>query len=281
MLKKAGLITLVLIMSLSIVLVGCDSKEDPKESEQQGLSGNLKLAGSTSVQPLAEELAMRFMELNRDVKIDVAGGGSGAGVESASNGAADIGMASRAVKESELQANPDLNPIVLCQDGIAVVVNPANEVADLTLEQVKGIFTGEITNWKDLGGADAAITVINREEGSGTRGAFSEIALDEEPFIETAAIQNSTGAVKTAVSADANAIGYISMGSMSADVKALKVNGVEATTDNAKNGTYPIARPFNFIVKGEAEGLTKAFIDWVLDTEAQEIVAREGFIPSK
>ena len=276
MFKKAGLISLILLMSISLLVIGCGENQNAQE---EGLSGNLVLAGSTSVQPLAEELAMRFMELNRNVKIDVAGGGSGAGVESSANGAADIGMASREVKDEELAAHPDLKPIVIAQDGIIVIVNQANPVNELTLVQIKGIFTGEITNWQDVGGKNAAITVINREEGSGTRTAFNEIVLHGESFTDKAAIQNSTGAVKTAVNADENAIGYISMGSMSDQVKGLKVNGVEPTIDNAKNGDYPIARPFIFITKGEPDGLTKAFIDWVMSGEAQEIIQEEGFIP--
>lgn len=281
MFKKTGLIALALILALSLVVVGCGKqKENPQQGEAT-LSGNLKLAGSTSVQPLAEELTMRFMELNRDVKIDVAGGGSGAGVESAVNGAADIGMASRELKDSEKENNPDLKTIVIAKDGITVIVNKENSINDLTLDQVKDIFSGKISNWKELGGKDAGITVVNREEGSGTRGAFEEIVLGDEKFTDKAAIQNSTGAIKTAVSADPNAIGYISMGSMSDDVKSIKIGGIEPSNDNAKSGQYPIARPFIFLVNGEAEGLAKAFIDWVLENEAQEIVQENGFIPVK
>lgn len=291
MFKKAGVITLVLILAMTLAVAGCGQKaETPKNEttngetakEESKLAGNLKLAGSTSVQPLAEELAMKFMELNRDVKIDVAGGGSGAGVESAGNGAADIGMASRHVKDSEMETYPQLKPIAICQDGITVVVHPNNLVSDLTLEQVKDIYTGKTTNWKDLGGKDASITVVNREEGSGTRGAFEEIVLGKESFTDKAAIQNSTGAVKTAVAADENAIGYISMGSMSSEVKGLKIGGAEPTTENVINGSYPIARPFNMITNGEAEGLAKAFIDWILNSsEAKEITTEEGYIVGK
>ncbi|MFZ7102327.1 MAG: phosphate ABC transporter substrate-binding protein [Peptococcaceae bacterium] len=291
MFKKAGVITLVLILALSLVVVGCgkqeaEQQETPQQEEQQpaeaALSGNLKLAGSTSVQPLAEELAMKFMELNREVKIDVAGGGSGAGVESAGNGAADIGMASRHVQDSEMSTYPELKPVAIAQDGITVGIHPNNPVDDLTLEQVKDIFSGKVTNWKEFGGNDASITVVNREEGSGTRGAFEEIVLGEEKFTDKAAVQNSTGAVKTAVAADENAVGYISMGSMSSEVKGLKIVGVEPTVDNVINGTYPIARPFNFITKGEAQGLAKTFIDWVLNSsEAQGITTEEGYIVSK
>ncbi|NLT94129.1 MAG: phosphate ABC transporter substrate-binding protein [Clostridia bacterium] len=283
MFKKVSLIFLVLFFILSST-AGCSGQKEQVGQVNNGETkpkGNLKLAGSTSVQPLAEELAMRFMELNREVKIDVTGGGSGAGVESTINGAADIGMTSRELKESEKENNPGLKTVVIAQDGIAVIVNKNNIVDDLTLEQVKDIFSGKITNWKDLGGKDTAITVVNREEGSGTRGAFEEIVLGKEKITEKAAVQNSTGAVKTAVSADPNAIGYISMGSMDDEVKSLKIGGIEPSIENAKSGFYPVTRPFIFLVNGEAEGLAKVFIDWVLDTEAQEMVQENGFIPVK
>lgn len=282
MFKKISIIGLILVFSISLIFVGCgqkdtkDQKTDGNNSE--GLSGNLKLAGSTSVQPLAEELAMRFMDLNPNVKIDVAGGGSGAGVESAGNGAADIGMASRNMKDEEKTNYPDLKPLVIANDGIVVIVHPENKIADLTKEQIKAIFKGEITNWEKLGEEKASITVINREEGSGTRGAFQEIVLGKEEFTEKAAIQNSTGAVKEAIKSDKNAIGYISMGSLSNDVSGVKIDGVEPSVEEVKTGMYPIARPFNFIIKGEAQDLAKDFITWILSGEAQALIEEEGFI---
>ncbi|SMB92197.1 phosphate ABC transporter substrate-binding protein, PhoT family [Desulfonispora thiosulfatigenes DSM 11270] len=279
MFKKLSLL-LVLILSLSVFLAGCGEKEEMADDKQEGLSGRLKLAGSTSVQPLAEELAMRFMELNPNVKIEIAGGGSGAGIESvAGNGVADIGMASRELKEEEKTNNQDIRAIVIAKDGLAVIVHPDNEVSELSTKQVKDIFTGEITNWKDVGGKDAGITVINREEGSGTRGAFQELVLGKEGNYTTkAAIQNSTGAVKEAVKADPNSIGYISMGSLSEDVVGVVIDGANPTTEAVKDGKYPISRPFNFIIKVEAQGLTKAFIDWVLENEGQSMVSEQGFI---
>ncbi|MEN3003435.1 phosphate ABC transporter substrate-binding protein [Dehalobacterium formicoaceticum] len=280
---KTGLISVFLVTMLA--LTGCGNGDQGKEQQPDGqgeqtgaLSGRLQLAGSTSVQPLAEELAAAFMEKNPDVKIDVQGGGSSAGVKAAADGVADLGMASRELKDEE---KTSVQATVIAKDGIAVVVNTGNAVSDLTMDQVKGIFSGEISNWDQVGGASAPIVVINREEGSGTRGAFEELVLGEEvKFIESAAIQNSTGAVRTAVSSDANAIGYISMGSLDDSVKALKVDGVDATEDNVIAGTYKISRPFNFLSKGEPTELAKTFIDWILSAEGQEVVAEE-FIPVK
>lgn len=286
MVSKSGVkFTLVSILLVALLaLAGCGKSAD-QDTDQTGtddpvaetLSGNIQLAGSTSVQPLAEELAAVFMEKNPDVKIDVQGGGSSAGVKAAAEGVAQIGMASREIKEDEKSLG--LTATVIAKDGIAVIVNSGNSVSDLTIDQIKGIFTGEITNWEAVGGSSAPIVVINREEGSGTRDAFQEIVLGSEAqFTESAAIQNSTGAVRTAVSSDANAVGFISMGSMDESVKAAKVDGVDATEENVLSGSYKISRPFNFLFKGEPTELAKAFTDWILGSEGQEVVGEE-FIP--
>lgn len=291
---KRGIILVAVMLVLSLTFVGCGAKSEPQPSspdanqgtapnanqgsaEPKNLSGSITIAGSTSVQPLAEELAMMFMEENRGVRINVSGGGSGAGVESAGNGVANIGMASREIKQSELDQYKELKPIVICKDGISVVVNPKNKVNELTLEQIQGIFSGEITNWSQVGGEDGSIIIVNREEGSGTRGAFEELVLGDKDFVTKAIIQNSTGAIRTAVASDVNAIGYVSMGAMSNDVKAVVVDGADATAENVLNGSYKLARPFNFLTSGEADEVTQAFIDWVL-SDGQEFVKQEGFI---
>lgn len=280
---KKGIIFLVMcVLGLGLIVVGCGKSGEQNVEQEQGaakLTGNIQIAGSTSVQPLAEELATVFMEKNPDVKIDVQGGGSSAGVKAAAEGVADIGMASRKLKADEESLG--ITPIVIANDGIAVVINSGNAVENLTMENIKGIFAGEITNWQEVGGENTPIVVINREEGSGTRGAFEEIVLGKEgKFTESAAIQNSTGAVRTAVSSDPNAIGYISMGSMDQSVKAVKVDDVEANEENVLNGTYKIARPFNFLTKGEQSEVVKAFVEWILSSEGQETVSEE-FIPVK
>ncbi|ATW23869.1 phosphate ABC transporter substrate-binding protein [Candidatus Formimonas warabiya] len=281
--KKLGKFALLCLLMVALVAAGCgqsgdqDATQNDTQEEEQGtetLSGNIQLAGSTSVQPLAEELANVFMEKNPGVKIDVQGGGSGAGIKAAAEGVANIGMSSRELKEDE--GGLGLVPTVIAKDGIAVIVNSANKVEGLTKDQIKGIFTGEITNWEAVGGDSAPIVVINREEGSGTRDAFQELVLGADAkFTDSAAIQNSTGAVRTAVSSDANAVGFISLGSLDDSVKAVKVDGVEASEENVIATTYTISRPFLFLTKGEPTDLAKAFTDWVLSAEGQEVVGEE------
>lgn len=247
---------------------------------ETGISGTVTIAGSTSVQPIAEELAHFYMQdVNSEARIEVAGGGSGAGVTAAQSGTADIGMASRAIRDDET----GIEPIVIAIDGIAVISHVDNEVNDITFEQVTDIFNGTITNWSEVGGADVDIVVVIREEGSGTRDAFDEIVLGDSEFLPEAIIQNSTGAVREAVSQDPYAIGFVSVGGLNDSVSALNIDGVEATEDNIKNGSYTISRPFNFLV-GEADGsvseLSQAFIDYVLSDAGQAIVVDNGFVPT-
>ncbi|TCO79287.1 phosphate ABC transporter substrate-binding protein [Marinisporobacter balticus] len=288
--KKILSLVLVLMMGITM-LSGCGSKgettdEAETKTNENTLSGKIVIAGSTSVQPLSEELAAVFMEKYPEVSVEVQGGGSSVGVKSAADKIADIGAASREIKESEKSLG--LTEYVIAKDGIAVVVNPSNKVSDLSLDQIKKIFTGAITNWKEVGGEDQAITVVSREEGSGTRGAFVEITKIEEKNAEgknmdnttkNALVQPSTGAVKQTVSNTPDAIGYISMGAMDETVKGVKVESVEATEETAKAGTYKIARPFNYLTNGEESEVVKAYITFVLN-EGQEIV-KEEFISVK
>jgi len=286
------------VLAFSLVLTGCggnnnggnngqsstntatnspaSNTESTPNAETPTASGTVTIAGSTSVQPLAEELGTFYMGVNGDARIEVAGGGSGAGVKAAQSGTADVGMASRELKDDET----GIEAVVIAIDGIAVVVNKDNAAADLTSEQVKDIFNGTIKNWSEVGGNDANIVVVNREEGSGTRDAFKELVLGEGDFVAEAIIQNSTGAVREAVSQDVTAIGYISLGGLNDSVHAVKVDGVEATEENIKQGTYPISRPFNFLLNEASEptDITQAFIDYVLSPEGQAVVADHGYV---
>jgi phosphate transport system substrate-binding protein len=280
----------VLMVVLAIALVGCSSKSTPTPTPTPThtpsasptptvaeLSGTITEAGSTTVQPLAESVAAAFMAKYPKVTVTIQGGGSGVGVKSAQDGTVDIGAASR-----ELTAEEEASGIVatvLAKDGIAIVVHPSQTISNLTKAQVKDIFSGTITNWSEVGGADKAIHVVSREEGSGTRGAFEEMVMGKDAVITASAIlQPSNGAVRTTVAGDPDSIAFLSFGYIDSSVKALSIEGIPATVENAKNGTYPIVRPLLFLTKTQPTGLVKSFIDYFLGPEGQAIVAKD-YIP--
>jgi phosphate transport system substrate-binding protein len=242
-------------------------------TESGELSGTITLGGSTTVQPLAETLSGAFTEIFPNIQVTVTGGGSSVGIKSASDGTLDIGASSRELKSSE--EGLGLFVSVLAYDGIAVITNAAQTVNNLSKEQIKQIFAGQITNWNEVGGADADIVVVSREEGSGTRTAFEELVMGETLITESAILQSSTGALKTAVAGNAKAIGYISMGYLDSSVNAVSIDGVAGTEENAKNGSYPIVRPLIYVTLGEPTGIIKKFIDFCLGTAAQAIVAED------
>jgi len=283
---RSSRILLVSLMIVALLLASCGTTPEPTQAPvaeptqaPAGLSGKLSLAGSTTVQPLAEVLAEAFMELNPGLVIEVQGGGSSVGVTSAGEGTVDIGTASRAIKGSEFEQFPDLQVFTIARDGIAIVTNPGVELPSLTVEQVRGIFAGEITNFSEVGGPDAPITIVSREEGSGTRAAFEELVMasgDEEKLItENALLQQSNGQVRTTVSTTPNTIGYLSFGFLDESVAAVAIDGVEPTVDNVKNDSYPIARPLNMLTKGAPNELAQAFLEYILSELGQEIVAED------
>lgn len=262
-------------------LSGCGGAEKPaSEKNNSNTKTTITTAGSTSVQPLSEELAKAFQSQKPDITINVQGGGSSQGVKAAAEGIAEIGACSRELKESE--KNLGLVETVIARDGIAVVVNPQNsQVESLSIDQVRKIYAGQITNWKKVGGKDAPINVVTREAGSGTRGAFEELVMGKDAKITDKAITSpSNGAVRTAVAGDPQAIGYVSIGYLNEEVKAVKIDGVEASEANVKSGQYKISRPFIYLTKGEPQGATKEFIDFVLGPEGQNIVGQH-YIPVK
>lgn len=247
-----------------------------------GVSGTLSMAGSTTVQPLAEKLAESYMSSNPNVQIDVQGGGSSVGVKAAGEATSDIGMASREIKKDELAQFPNMQVHVIARDGIAIVVNPENQIKELSLEQVRDIFSGKIVNWSEVGGADVAINVVAREEGSGTRDAFMEMVMGKEALImDNAILQSSNGAVRTVVSTTPNAIAFLSFGYLDESTKALSIDGAAPTEENASSGVYPVVRPLNLLTNGAPEGIVKAFLDFVLSADGQAIVRAEGYIPVK
>ena len=288
------------MMLLATTLVGCggSATEQPAASTDApaatsapeepapatDLSGQVQLAGSTTVQPLAEVLAEAFMAQNPDLVIEIQGGGSSVGVTSAGEGTVDIGNASRNVKDSEFEQFPDLQVFTIAYDGIAVVTHPDTEIPTLSEEQVRAIFGGEITNFSEVGGPDAPITVVSREEGSGTRAAFEELVMEYKdeagetqmtPITENALLQQSNGQVRTTVASTPNTIGFLSFGFLDDSTRGVPIDGVEPNVGNVKSGSYPIFRPLNMLTNGEPNELAGAFLDFILSAEGQEIVAED------
>lgn len=245
----------------------------------------ISAVGSSSVTPLMEVFAETYMKSNSNVFIEVQGPGSSAGVKAAKNGSADLGMSSRNLKPSEEETT--LKQEVIARDGIAVVVNPKNTIKALTAEQVTSIYKGDITNWKDVGGEDKPIVAITRDTASGTRGAFEDImklkrkisGKKVSAISPRAQVASGNGALKTNVASNPYAIGYISLGTVDSSVRALSVDGVNATVDNVKNGSYKVARPFLVLFKeGKPSAETQKFLDWMISKDAQKIVAKKGYI---
>lgn len=261
-----GIVIVIIAIVGAASLLGGSSKE------------SIEIVGSTSVQPIAEGLAEKYQEKNPDIKINVQGGGSSVGIKSAQDGTADIGTSSKEVKGNDAEG---LEVIELGQDGIVIAVNKENTIDDLTTEQLHDIFAGKITNWKEVGGKDAEINVITREDGSGTLDAFEKLVMDKDKILSTAVVQSSTEAVKQSVAQDANAIGFVSYASMSDDVKGLKVNGVAISDETIADGTYKLQRPFLFLTKGKPSGEVKKFIDWINTEEGTKILKEEKIIKSK
>ena len=244
-----------------------------------GLSGTLDIAGGTAHIPVMKEAAKRIMQANPEIRITVAGGGSGVGVQKVGEGLVQIGNTGRALKEGEIEKYGLVSqPFAI--DGVAAVVNPANPVGGLSKEQLSKIYSGEITNWKDVGGADASISLYMREDGSGTRETFETLAISEIEVAAKSNVVSSNGAMKTAVSQDENAIGYVGIGHLDDSIKAVVLDGMTPSQENAKNGSYKITRLLYMNTKGRPEGLTKAFIDYIYSPEGREITAKAGYIPT-
>lgn len=260
--------------------VAASSEAAPAETTAD-LSGSISMVGSTSMEKLANALSEAFMEEYPDVTVTAEFVGSGAGIEAVTNGTADIGNSSRSLKDEEKAAGVVENIVAI--DGIAVCVDPANEVADLTKEQLTNIYNGTVTNWKEVGGADEPIIVIGREAGSGTRGVFEEL-VDLKDACKYANELDSTGAVIAKVASTPGAIGYASLDALDDSVKALSLEGVEATAENIKAGNYFLSRPFVMATKGEISeqnDLVQAWFDFVLGDEGQQVASEVGLITVK
>ncbi len=238
---------------------------------------DLTLAGSTSIQPFADKLAEVFMEKRPGMGVNVQGGGSSAGIQACKSGACQIGMSSRELKNDE----KDLFEIVIARDGLAIIIHPSNPVRGVKLAEVKQIFSGDLGNWKFLGGEDREMTVVTREEGSGTRGAFQELVMGKTRIYQGAITEDSNGTVREIVAHDPYSIGFISLGLVNEQVRALELDGVVGNEAHIRDGSYKLVRPFLFLSPGEPTGLAKEFVDFVLSDEGQTLIKKEGLLPVK
>lgn len=272
--KKLKLIVgAMLVTMVGATFVGCGSSEGANSDSNVA---SISISGSTSVGPLMEKVQEKYEE-NNSVILEIQQNGSGAGIKDVISGISEIGMSSRELKDEEKNS---VEATTVAYDGIALLVNPENKVKNISLEDVKNVYTGKITNWKELGGEDAPIVVISREEGSGTRDAFQEIVgYKSEELTKEATISDGSGAVKTTVAGNKNAIGFASFEYIDETVLALNVNDVEPTADNVKGGQYKISRPFLLVTKSDSVTENgQKLIDYVLSPEGQQIVADNKLI---
>lgn len=272
-LKKIAVIATAILMMGTLTACGADA-----ESSTNGLSGSVTMAGSTSMEKLANAAAESFMATNPGVTVIAEFTGSSAGVEAVTAGSVDIGNASRELKDSEKDAGVVENIVAI--DGIAVVVDPANTVAGLTKQQLTDIYTGAVKNWSEVGGEDSVIIVVGREAGSGTRGAFEEL-LEVEDACSYANELDSTGAVMAKVASTPGAIGYVSLDVIDDSVIAVALDGVEPTVENIKGGTYFLSRPFVMATKGEISAQSEAVQAWfnyLASEEGKEVIKAVGLI---
>ncbi|WP_296559883.1 phosphate ABC transporter substrate-binding protein [uncultured Acetobacterium sp.] len=269
----------LLVGATVLTLAGCGSSGSTTattSTNKDAISGEINGGGSTSVQKVIDAAGVEFTALNPDAKFTYSGTGSSDGIKGATAGTYSFGCASRDLKAEE---KGSLTELIFAFDGIAVVVNPANTVTNLTTEQVGKIYMGEITNWNEVGGVDSPIVVVSREDGSGTRGAFEELVKFEEKLKPDATIKEGNGNVQTTVAGNANAIGYVSLTFVDKTVTAIDVDGVKATVDNVKNKTYKISRPFLAVYdQSKVDDATLAFLDFLMTTEGQAIVEDNGGI---
>lgn len=268
----------LLVTMVGATFVGCGSNGSSDNNTASNKDATtISISGSTSIGPLMEKIQEKYEEENSGVTLEIQQNGSGAGIKDVISGISEIGMSSRELKDDE---KTSVQGTIVAYDGIALLVNPENPVKNISLEDVKKIYTGEITNWKELGGDDSTIVVVSREEGSGTRDAFQEIVgYESEELLKDATISDGSGAVKTTVAGNKNAIGFASFEYIDNTVAALNVDDVEPTADNVKSGSYKISRPFILVTKEDS--LTEdgqKLISFVLSDEGQQIVEENKLI---
>ncbi|MCL2127777.1 MAG: phosphate ABC transporter substrate-binding protein [Treponema sp.] len=277
--KRIGIAVIAGALALAPVFAGASKEQKPAAGGGAAAPYTIEVGGSTSVTPLMELFAEAYQKANPHIKININGTGSGDGIKNAGK-LYQIGMTSRELTPAE--QGEGLTEEVIAIDGIAVIVNKSNTVSGLSIEQIRNIYTGAITDWSQVsGGAKrGGIAVVSREEGSGTRGAFEELAGFQGKLLAGANESTSTGAIKAGIAGNEDAIGYISLGSVDDTVKALAIDGVAGTNANVVNGSYKIARPFIVLSGANLHPESKAFMEWMLGGEAQSIV-KTSWIPVK
>jgi phosphate transport system substrate-binding protein len=236
----------------------------------------VSVVGSTSIQPFAEMLAHEYHCQHAEESAEVQGGGSTAGLQAVTEGIADIGMCSRALKREEIARG--FVPFTIARDGLAIVVHPSNGITNLTRTQIRGMFVGSVRNWREVGGDDRPVRTITREEGSGTREAFVKLVMEGTRISRSALTQESNGAVRELVKHDPCAIGYMSLGLVGGEMRAVPVDGAPATAAGVKSGAYPLVRPFLMVVKERPTPPARRFLDFVLSARAQSLLEHEGLI---
>lgn len=285
--KKILAFALSAVMALAL-LAGCGNQTDNNSSSNDNggdasdtpaasVSGTVSTDGSTSMEKVIGALSESYMAANKDVTVNYNPTGSGAGITAVQEGTCDIGLSSRALKDEEKAAG--LKETVLAYDGIAIIVHPDNPVSDLSIEQIAKLYTGEITNWKDVGGKDADVVLIGREAASGTRDGFESITGTKDKCQYRQEL-TSTGDVITAVSQNPDAIGYASLAAIKDSVKALSVDGVTPSETTVKDGSYPVQRPFVLVtVEGKAlSAAAQSFFDYATSADAADIIAKAGAV---
>lgn len=279
--KKIIALVLTALLALSLVACGSETKTDDADKTEDKtsteLTGTVSTDGSTSMEKVIGALSESFMAQNGGVTVNYNPTGSGSGITAVQEGTCDIGLSSRALKDEEKSAG--LKETVLAYDGIAIIVHPDNPVSDLSVEQIAKLYTGEITNWKDVGGNDAEIVLIGREAGSGTRDGFESIT-DTKDACQYRQELTSTGDVINTVSQNPDAIGYASLSAVGDSVKALTVGGVEATEATVKDGSYVVQRPFVLVTKEgtKLSPAAQAFFDYALSADVASIIAAAGAV---
>lgn len=238
--------------------------------------GGIIIAGSTSIQPFIEKLAEHYMEQYPEIKINVQGGGSTAGIQATLNKICNIGTSSRDLKVSER----GLKVILMAVDGIAIIVHRDNPIDNLSINDIQDIFAGKIKNWNELGGEDEEVISVTREEGSGTRGSFEKMVMGDVVISDACLVQDSNGAVREIIATTPQGIGYISVGLVDEREKALSIDGIKPTLANLITGKYRFSRPFLLLFLEEPKGEVKKFVDYVLSREAQDILKADGLIPA-